>query len=174
MSASQVPIRPIAKGSVAKLWLGISALALVGVGLAYAGTKPLERLDVLGVEAVTEGSGDPITLEDGALVVYEGRTKDGTVFDSSNGEAVPMLPTRVIPGFRDALLQMREGGTYEIAIPGEQAYGAEPPEGSPFKPNEDLYFTVTIQKIERDVMRQIQQMQQMPQLPPMPDGQPAG
>ncbi|WP_260483192.1 FKBP-type peptidyl-prolyl cis-trans isomerase [Sphingomicrobium flavum] len=172
MSATQVPLRPIAKGSVAKLWLGLIALVLVGVGVAWAGTKPLERLDALSVEATTEGTGEPITLEDGALVVYEGRLKDGTVFDSSNGEAVPMLPTRVIPGFRDALVQMREGGTYEIAIPGAQAYGAEPPEGSGFKPNEDLYFTVTIQKIERDVMRQLQQLQQMPQLPP--EAAPAG
>ena len=177
MSATQVPLRPIAKGSVAKLWLGIVALVLLGVGIAWAGTKPLERLDALSVEAVSEGTGDPITLEDGAMVIYEGRHKDGRVFDSSNGEPVPMLPTQVIPGFRDALLQMREGGTYEIGIPGEQAYGPEPSPDSPFKPNEDLYFTITITKIERDVMRQLRQMQQMQQLQQMqqaPAAPPAG
>ena len=176
MSATQVPLRPIKKGSLAKLWLAILVLVVAGVGLAWAGTKPLERLTELSVEATTEGTGDPIRLEDGAMVIYEGRLKDGTVFDSSDGETVPMMPTRVIPGFRDALLQMREGGTYEIAIPGEQAYGEDPPAGSPFKPNEDLYFTVTVERVERDVMRQLQQMQQLQQqglpqgapLPPPP------
>ena len=172
MSATQVPLRPIKKGSLAKLWLAIIALVVIGVGLACAGTKPLEKLEELSVEVVTEGTGDPIRLEDGAMVVYEGRRKDGTVFDSSNGSSVPMMPTRVIPGFRDALLQMREGGTYEIAIPGDQAYGEEVPDGAPFEPNEDLYFTVTVERIERDVMRQLQQMQQLQQqgaeLPPPP------
>ncbi|NNC48235.1 MAG: peptidylprolyl isomerase [Sphingomonas sp.] len=163
MSATQVPLRPIKKGSLVKLWLAIFLLVAAGVALAYAGTKPLEKLEGLEVEVVTEGTGDPIRLEDGAMVVYEGRTKDGAVFDSSDGNAVPMMPTRVIPGFRDALLQMREGGSYEIAIPGEQAYGEEPPAGSPFEPNEDLYFTVTVERIERDVMRQLQQMQDLQQ-----------
>ena len=171
MSATQVPLRPIKKGSLLKLWLAIALLALAGVGLAYAGTKPLEKLEELSVEIVTEGTGDPIRLEDGAMVIYEGRLKNGTVFDSSDGQSVPMMPTRVIPGFRDALLQMRAGGTYEIAIPGEQAYGEEPPAGAPFQPNEDLYFTVTVDRIERDVMRQLQQMQQLQEgaeLPPPP------
>lgn len=173
MSATQVPLRPIAKGSILKLWLGIALVIAAAFALAWASTQPLQRLAEVTVEATTEGKGEPMTLEDGAFVIYEGRLKDGTVFDSSQGNAVPMLPSNLIPGFRDALLKMREGGTYEIGIPGSQAYGATPPDGAPFGPNEDLYFTVTVEKIERNVMAQIRAQQQglLPDLPPGAPGQ---
>lgn len=161
MSATQVPLRPIAKGSILKLWLGIALVIAAAFALAWASTQPLIKLTEVTVVATTEGHGEPLGMQDGAYVNYEGRLKDGTVFDSSQGNAIPMMPSgNIIPGFRDALLQMREGGTYEIGIPGALAYGEQPPEGGPFGRNEDLYFTVTIEKIERDVVAQLQALQQ--------------
>jgi hypothetical protein len=50
----------------------------------------------------------------------------------------------VVPGFRDALLQMQKGGHYTVTIPAELAYGANPPAGSPIPANADLTFDITL------------------------------
>jgi FKBP-type peptidyl-prolyl cis-trans isomerase FkpA len=86
---------------------------------------------------------------DGVLVEYEGRLADGTVFDDSarHGGPQPMIAGQVIPGFAEALSKMQKGGKYKIHIPGSQAYGANPPPGSPFGPNADLDFDVHIVEI---------------------------
>ena len=45
---------------------------------------------------------------------------------------------------RVGLEQMQKGGKYVLTIPAEQAYGAEPPPGSPIPPNADLVFEVEV------------------------------
>ena len=74
---------------------------------------------------------------------------DGTVFDDSarHGGPQPMIAGQVIPGFAEALTKMQKGGKYKIHIPGNLAYGATPPPGSPFGPNADLDFDVHIVQI---------------------------
>lgn len=153
MSASQVPLRPIKSGSVTKLWLGIAALIAAAIGLAWAGAAPHQGVTTEGgvlVRTVEAGEGDLITDQDGAFVSYEGRLDSGEVFDSSEGQAVPMLVQGVVPGFAQALQQMREGGSYEIRIPSELAYGDSPPPGSIIKPGDDLLFSVQIAQVVRD------------------------
>ena len=39
MSVTTVPIHPIKKGSLTKIWLGVLLIALAALALAYAGTK---------------------------------------------------------------------------------------------------------------------------------------
>ena len=39
---------------------------------------------------------------------------------------------------------MEKGGKYRLTIPGDQAYGAEPPPGSDIPPNADLTFEVEV------------------------------
>ena len=58
-----------------------------------------------------------------------------------------MIAGQVIPGFAEALSKMQKGGRYKIHIPGSEAYGANPPPGSPFGPNADLDFDVHIVEI---------------------------
>ena len=169
MSATQVPLRPIAKGSVLKLWLGVIALVAAAFALAYCATEPLagEVTDSgLKFRVLQEGEGDPITVNDGAFVVYEGRLLDGTVFDSSNGSPVPMLPNGVVPGFREALLKMREGGSYRVVIPSELAYGDQ--DNGPIPANSDLEFDIRIEGVVRDAALMVQQQQSLPPeaLPP--------
>ena len=41
MSVTAVPLRPIAKGSLGRLWIGVAAVALAAAGLAYAGQSNL-------------------------------------------------------------------------------------------------------------------------------------
>ena len=158
MSATQVPLHPIAKGSVLKLWLGVAALLAAAFALAQCATAPLagEVTDSgLAFRVLEEGQGDLITVNDGAFVVYEGRLLDGTVFDSSNGSPVPMLPDRVVPGFREALLKMREGGRYRVVIPSELAYGDQA--NGPIPANSDLEFDIAIESVVRDAALMVQQ-----------------
>ena len=114
------------------------------------------------------------------MLEYTGKTDDGTVFDSTDGRGpAPMLVGQVVPGFRQALLQMQEGGRYKIVIPGRLAYGPNPPPQSGLKPNADLYFDVHVVQVVRNAAilaaQQQQQMQQMQQCssraPPAARGQ---
>jgi FKBP-type peptidyl-prolyl cis-trans isomerase FkpA len=50
----------------------------------------------------------------------------------------------MLPGFRDALVQMQRGGTYVAEIPAAKAYGDTPPEGAPIPPGADLTFTIDL------------------------------
>ena len=142
MSVSQVPLRPVAKGTLPKLWLAIAALVAIAFGIAYAGAG---QFKTVAVETVTSGTGPLITEMDGVIIEYTGRTEDGTVFDTTDGRGpAPFLVMQVVPGFRQALIQMQQGGRYKIVIPGRLAYGRNPPQGSPIGPNEDLSFDVHV------------------------------
>ena len=149
MSVSETAHRPANRGRAARLFIGLIAVIAAGIGLAWLGAGPLRgETTATGVRirTVTQGSGPYIQPIDGVMVDYEGRLTDGTVFDSSatHGGPQPMIAGQVIPGFAEALGKMQKGGSYKIHIPGAQAYGANPPPGSPFGPNADLNFDVEI------------------------------
>ena len=63
---------------------------------------------------------------DGSVVVnYRGTLIDGTQFDSSHDRGKPLTfqVKKVIKGWREALLLMKEGAKWELYIPPELAYG---------------------------------------------------
>jgi len=129
------------------LWVGFILLIAAGVGLAWVGARSVRQRTVQ-VETVRPGSGPTIGPQDGVLIEYEGRLKDGKVFDSSAGKGpIPLIASQVIPGFADALTRMQEGGRYQIHIPAKLAYGAEPPAGGPIPPNADLDYDVKVVKV---------------------------
>jgi FKBP-type peptidyl-prolyl cis-trans isomerase FkpA len=69
---------------------------------------------------------------DGVIIEYTGRTDDGTVFDTTEGRGpAPFLVMQVVPGFKQALVRMQQGGRYKVFIPQRLAYGANPPAGAP-------------------------------------------
>ena len=150
MSVSQVPLQPLKRGSLAKLWLGILLLVGAALLLAWTGAGALRgetTASGLQFRTVKAGAGPMIKPVDGVLIEYEGRLEDGTVFDSSRGQPVPMIAGQVIPGFAEALQKMQKGGRYTILIPGELAYGASPPQGSPIPPNATLEFDVHVVQV---------------------------
>jgi FKBP-type peptidyl-prolyl isomerase-like protein len=168
-SVTAVPIRPLARGSVLKLWLAIIALALVAGALAWWGTRPLQRqitASGLQYQVVQEGEGDAITPADLVRIHYVGRLENGRIFDSSlGGQPVEMAPTGVIPGFSEGLQLMKRGGRYRLWIPptlGYAAMGPIPPQ-APFTAQDTLVFDVQVVDIARGGAR-IQQMQQMQEL----------
>ncbi len=175
MSVTQVPLRPIARGSQLKYWLAIAALVIAAFLLARLGAGQFKALDV---DVVAPGSGGLLTDLDGVLLEYTGKTEDGTVFDTTDGRGpAPMLVGQVVPGFRQALLKMQQGGRYKVLIPARLAYGANPPPQSGLEPNADLYFDVHVLQVVRNAAilaaQQQQQMQQMQQqqgtAPPPPE-----
>ena len=145
MSVSQVPLRPVAKGTLVRLWLAVAALIALAFAIAYYGAGQFKNVIV---DTVAAGSGPLITEMDGVIIEYTGRTEDGTVFDTTEGRGpAPFLVMQVVPGFREALTKMQQGGRYKILIPGRLAYGPNPPAGSPIGPNEDLSFDVHVLQV---------------------------
>ncbi|MXO58101.1 peptidylprolyl isomerase [Altererythrobacter salegens] len=165
---TRVPIQPIAKGSVLKLWLGLLLVVALAAGLAYwAMPKGVE------VSEITAGEGPNPVVGDVVFVKYTGKLVDGTVFDKSQDmqlpvqgilpEGTPMTLDGVIPGFKEALMKMQKGGKYEVRIPADKAYGASPPPGSPIPPNSDLIFEMELIDFmpEADAQRRVQMIQQL-------------
>ncbi len=67
-----------------------------------------------------------VKIGDMVKVHYTGKFETGEVFDSSEGGeplAFTVGASQVIPGFDQALLGMEVGGSKEIVIPPDQAYG---------------------------------------------------
>lgn len=113
---TRVPLAPIAKGALTKLWLGVAAVALAAGGIAYA-TMPA----TVDVETIKAGNGPSPTIADVALINYKGTLANGKVFDEAKQAVFPL--EGVIPGFTQALEQMQKGGKYKVLIPSELAYG---------------------------------------------------
>ena len=164
---TRVPLLPIARGALGKLWLGAIVAVAAGAGLAWA-TMPA----LVSVKTETAGEGASPTISDVAIVKLRGTLKDGTEFQP---EALGPLPLgKMIPGFTKALLQMQRGGKYQVMIPASLGYGDQA--NGMIPPNSDLYFDVEVLEFMSAEQFQMQQMRQQMQGqggPGGPGGQPA-
>ncbi|SIN62422.1 Domain amino terminal to FKBP-type peptidyl-prolyl isomerase [Parasphingorhabdus marina DSM 22363] len=194
MSVTTVPIRPIEKGTLTKMWIGIALVVLIGAALAWFGTREAVEngatdeqflamnADKDGVETTTSGlqiqtikagEGPNPVATDIARVVYTGTLRDGTEFDTSIGRGQPedaaVFPVGgVVPGFSEALQKMQKGGEYRIWIPAELGYGEISP-GPEIPANSLLIFDVTlVDFISQQQMQMLQQQMQQREgaLPP--------
>jgi len=179
MSITAVPLRPITKGSLTKLWLGVALAAVAGIGLAFAGSAQFgSTASGLKYQVLDKGAGPSPSKEDFALVGYKGTLSDGTVFDE-NARA-PMEIANVVPGFAEALTMMHKGGHMRVWIPAKLAYGATPPQGSNIPANSPLQFDIHLLEFKsRAEVMQLQQQMQMQQMmqggaPGAPGAPPAG
>ena len=79
------------------------------------------------------------------LVHYEGKLADGTVFDSSfqRGQPAAFPLGQVVPGFSEAIQQMRPGDEVIATFPASLGYG---PRGQPpqIPPNAALQFRIQL------------------------------
>ena len=152
---TRVPLQPIGKGSLSRLWLGVLVAVLLAAGLAWLAAPSFKALTGgVTIETLKEGEGGNPGPTDFALVNYRGTLPDGTVFDE--GQQTPMPVNQVVPGFSTALQAMQAGGRYRIQIPADQAYGEAG--GGPIPPNTDLTFEVDL--IEFRSREEVMQMQQ--------------
>jgi len=101
----------------------------------------------LQYKVLREGTGKQPTTADKVRTHYAGRLLDGTEFDSSYKRNAPMdfEITRVIPGWTEALLLMKEGAKWELYVPPNLAYGERGSSSIP--PNSALIFEVELLEI---------------------------
>ncbi|RZK00678.1 MAG: FKBP-type peptidyl-prolyl cis-trans isomerase [Novosphingobium sp.] len=154
---TRVPLQPIAKGSLGKLWVGIAAVALAAGGIAWAAMPPQVH-----VATITAGQGASPVASDVALINYKGTLPDGKVFDEGKNAVFPLQG--VIPGFTKALEQMQKGGKYKVEIPSSLGYGDKAQ--GPIPANTDLTFEIELIDFisGQEYQRQMQMMQQMQQM----------
>ena len=164
---TRVPLQPIAKGSLGKLWLGVVAALVVAVGVAWAAMPA-----TVTVETLTKGKGPSPTIEDVALINYKGTLPDGKVFDQQQQAALPLAG--VVPGFTKALVQMQRGGKYKVLIPSELGYGDQ--QAGPIPPGTDLTFEIELLdfRSRAEIEQQQRMMQQMQAQQGRPGGGPGG
>ena len=139
-------MKPISRGAIAKLWIGLSLLVLAAVGAAWSGTRGFATEATpsgLRYKVIKQGTGPNATAADVALIEYEGRLANGTVFDGNKGkDPVPLPVNGSIPGFAEGLQLMNKGAEYRLYIPAKLAYGADAI--GPIPANADLEFDVTL------------------------------
>lgn len=106
--------------------------------------------DGLQYKVITPGTGASPKATDTVTVDYEGKLIDGTVFDSSynRGKPATFQVGQVIPGWQEALTQMKVGDTWELYIPSNLAYG-ENGIGGPIGPNQTLIFKIHLIDIKK-------------------------
>jgi FKBP-type peptidyl-prolyl cis-trans isomerase FkpA len=165
-----VPLRPVAKGTLTKIWLGVGVAVVIGIGLAWAGTakqvamgqppsvflaKNAKKHGVvttasgLEYEVLADGNGASPGPQDVVKIDYDGKLLDGTVFDSTaqHGGPAAMPVAGSIPGFSEALMLMKKGGRYRLWIPPQLAYGEQGAGDGVIPPNSVLQFDVTLHDI---------------------------
>jgi len=122
----------------------------------YKPAKPTKKGETLttegGVkyETIREGSGPELQSGQKGVVQYEGKLKDGTVFDSTRSSHTPRSfvfgSHQVIDGWDEGVPGMKVGEIRKLTIPPNKAYGklGKPP----IPPNATLIFEVELVGIE--------------------------
>ena len=166
MSVTAVPIRPLSRGSVLKLWLGLLVLVLLAAGLAWFGTRALQRETLpsgVQLQVIEEGEGNMVTPADLVALRYRLTKTDGTLIQDSDDTGQPFVTGTegLFPGFSEGLQRMQQGGRYRLWLPpGQHVQGPLPP-GAPFTPEDTLVFDIEVMQIAPG-MAAMQQMMGAP------------
>ena len=103
----------------------------------------------LQYEELMAGTGPTPKEEDVVTMDYVGKLVDGTPFTNAEGKTAEekAVVMTLIPGFKEGLSKMKEGGKAIISIPAKLAYGEEG--AGPVPPESALIFEVTLKKVEK-------------------------
>ena len=180
MSVTAVPIRPLKKGSVAKLWIGIAALSLAAGAAAWTTTGRLiyeKTPSGSEYQVVHGGEGPTPGLNDLAKVHVTIRERGRVVQDSRTGEPPEIPISQLPPPIAEVLQLMNKGATYRLRLTPEQA-GAPPgqvrPGAQPLMVELTLVEFRTLSAEEQRQMQMMQMMQQQGGMPPGAEGGPEG
>ncbi len=137
------------------LLLGVLALVVVAIaGLSVLlrddEKKPVTVADLV-VTDLEVGTGDAAKAGDTLAVHYVGTLLDGgTEFDSNQDPDEPLTfvlgDGRVIAGWEQGLVGVQAGGTRQLDIPAELAYGDQG-SGTIIKPGDSLRFVIEVVSI---------------------------
>jgi FKBP-type peptidyl-prolyl cis-trans isomerase len=97
-------------------------------------------------KVIKSGTGKSPKLTDSVVANYKGTLIDGTEFDSSykRGQPATFGVSQVIKGWTEILQKMKVGDKWEVYIPSELAYGANPRPGGKIRPNDALIFEIEL------------------------------
>lgn len=124
--------------------------SLEGTQLADFTPIPSEQVTELQKIDTVVGDGDEVKPGDTVTAHYTGAVAaTGVIFQSSHdgGQPIPFGLDSVIKGWTDGVPGMKVGGKRRLVIPAEQAYGANPPQGSNIPANAALVFDIELVKI---------------------------
>ncbi len=180
MSTSAVPILPIKKGSLLRLWIALGLIGAAGAGVAWFGTAKTiatqgaadqfmdwndGQAGVLetasGLQYRIDTPGDRVaspTDADVVAIAYKGTLRDGTVFDENPRATFPVQG--LVPGFSEVLKLMSRGAKFKVWIPPALGYGEQSP-SSAIPANSVLIFD--IEMVDFRSMAEVQAMQQQAQ-----------
>lgn len=179
-NVTAVPINPVKRSIVWWVVIGVVLAVAAGAWLAMRGTGQVvaergsndaflawnagqpgvvQTASGLQYQVVKEGSGPTASDQLIPIVAYRGSLRDGSVFDQKQG--VPMPPSRMTPGFGEALKLMKKGGVYRLWIKPSLGYGDQTPDPSVIPPNSMLIFDVAIVDVVPEQVLMQQMMQQM-------------
>lgn len=96
---------------------------------------------------IKEGTGEHIAPSDFIYMDYEGKlAANDTIFDTTDGREPALLaPNQVIPGFAQAVCQLKKGSKAIFLIPSALAYGEH--ETGPIPANSALVFTIDVKEV---------------------------
>ncbi|MFE6971873.1 FKBP-type peptidyl-prolyl cis-trans isomerase [Isoptericola sp. NPDC057653] len=143
--AKKIPTR--AEGEAVKPAAGLPTVTLddsgkpsVKIPDGYKAPKDLVA------QTLIKGDGAKVKKTQTVTAHYTGWTLDGEQFDSSwdRGAPTSFSLQQVIKGWTDGLAGQTVGSQVLLVIPAEQAYGANPPQGSNIKADSPLVFVVDI------------------------------
>ena len=117
-------------------------------------TMPTENATQLQITDEVIGTGAVAAAGDSVTVNYVGSLTNGTVFDASanhaetvNGFTFPLGEGKVIQGWDQGIVGMKEGGKRKLVIPASLAYGSQSVGSIPA--NSTLIFEVELLKVQK-------------------------
>lgn len=119
--------------------------------LVENGKRPEVKVKPSGlqIEMFDEGYGRLPTQTDLVVINYSGFLTDGTLFDSSYKRGIPATfsVSSVVPGFAEALMNIRLGGKAKVYIPSYLGYGQKG-SGKAVPPNSTIIFEIEILDVQ--------------------------
>lgn len=118
-------------------------------GSALSGFTPTNNVPTLQSKDIKVGTGAVAQAGDTVTVDYTGAVAStGLIFQTTQGsQPVSLSLNQVIKGWQLGIPGMKVGGTRQLLIPADEAYGANPPSGSGIPANAPLVFNVTLDKV---------------------------
>jgi len=121
-------------------------------GTQLADFTPIPDDQVTELQKIDTQIGDGEEAKPGGKVTahYTGAVAaTGVIFQSSHdtGDPVEFSLDGVIKGWSDGVPGMKVGGKRRLIIPADQAYGANPPQGSGIPANAALVFDIELVKV---------------------------
>jgi peptidylprolyl isomerase len=126
---------------------GVTVTGALGSAPTIAVSPETAQVTQLTLHDIAVGTGPEVKPGASVTVQYVGvGAASGKKFDSSwdRGQPASFPLSGVIQGWQNGIPGMKVGGRRLLVIPGDQAYGANPPQGSSIGANEALVFVVDV------------------------------